>query len=470
MPSGIVIAGTHSGVGKTTITLALLAALRRRGMTVAPFKVGPDFIDPGHHRAAAGRDSRNLDGWMLGRETCCEIFARATAGTDFAVVEGVMGLFDGAVGDRDDGSTAEMAKWLKLPVVLIVDADAMARSAAAVVKGFKEFDPALRVAGVIFNRIGGAGHLEYLREAMGAVEGVEILGGLIRDEQIHTPERHLGLITVEERTPGPDMLARLANWFEAGVNLDRLTGIAAEVVSPDRDDAAAGAANIAGNIRPISPAINIAVARDEAFCFYYPENLELLERLGARITAFSPLRDHSLPDRSDLIYLGGGYPELHAAALSANGRMREAIAAHAKRGGFVYAECGGFMYLCESLIDVEHNAHQMCGVFPLTTRMNSRLNMLGYREVEALAGNPLFEVGSRLRGHVFHFSSLEAPAPEHAAVPHSYKISTARGPSSEIDGYCRDGRVLGGYLHLHFLSNRLALAGALQRISAAKPL
>ena len=304
---GLVIAGTQSGVGKTTVTLGLLYALARRGLTVQPFKVGPDFIDPGHHTRAAGRVCRNLDGWMLSREANLALFRRQAREADVAVVEGVMGLFDGYDGASEAGSTAQMAKWLGLPVLLVVDARAMARSAAALVHGFASFDPALNLAGVVFNRVGSPAHLEYLQQAMTSLPGVRCFGGLPRDQELAIPERHLGLATAEDHPLDDAYLDHLADRLETHLDLPGLLAALPRLALPEEPAPA---------VTP--PLVRLGVARDRAFCFYYPENLELLASFGAELVPFSPLTDRELPAGLDGIYLGGGYPELYAGQLAAN--------------------------------------------------------------------------------------------------------------------------------------------------------
>jgi cobyrinic acid a,c-diamide synthase len=419
--SAIVVAGTGSGVGKTSITLGLIEALRRRGLTVQPFKVGPDFIDPLHHSQASGRMSRNLDGWMLEPEVNRDRFAAAAAGADIALVEGVMGLFDGSEGGSDRGSTAEMAKLLDLPVVLVVDAAAMARSAAAVIHGFCTFDPDLRVAGVILNNVGGDAHADLIRAAVGG--SVPILGALPRLDDVIVPERHLGLHLPHEARVG--YTERLGDAVERHVELDALLGEAA--AGPTLVTVAKGGA--AAAVTPGEPVARIAVARDEAFCFYYVDNLELLRQAGAELVEFSPIRD-PLPRDVDGLYVGGGYPELYAAELAANGEARTAVRALARSGAPIYGECGGLMYLARSL-EVSGTTYEMCGVVPFATRIPAGLS-IGYVAIDRVGGpfGPL-----PARGHVFHHSAATGPEP--------------------YDG----GNVLAGYTHLHFASNpRLAAA------------
>ncbi len=435
---GLVIAGTQSGVGKTTITLGLLAALRRRGLVVQPFKVGPDFIDPGHHTQAAGRVSRNLDGWMLSRKANETLFRRQVKGADIAVVEGVMGLFDGYDGLSEAGSTAQMAKWLGLPVLLVVDARAMARSAAALVHGFASFDPELTVAGVIFNRVGSGTHLEYLQQAVASLKGVRCLGGLPRNQELAIPERHLGLTTTEDHPLGEAYLQRLADWLETHLDVDGLLAALPPLALPEEQA-----------LKTVTPTVRLGVARDRAFCFYYPENLELLAASGAELVPFSPLKDQELPTGLHGIYLGGGYPELYAAPLAANVGMRQALKECAAAGMPIYAECGGLMYLAREIQDLEGQVHPMAGVFPFSVRMLPRLKALGYREVTLTATGLLGPTGTRARGHEFHYSEMVGEA---IGVPRIYRLSPRKGGETLAEGYC-ENNVLASYVHLHFGSN-----------------
>ncbi len=437
---GLMIAGTHSGVGKTTVALGLMAALRRRGLRVAPFKVGPDFIDPGHHALAAGRAGRNLDGWMLSREYNLASFRRHGAGAEVAVVEGVMGLFDGAGGDSEEGSTAQMATWLRLPVLLVVDVSGLARSAAALVQGFERFDPALRFAGVFFNNLGSAGHLAYLKEALSRHTDIPVLGGWECSEALHMPERHLGLVTVDDCPLPADYLQHLAERMAAALDLDRLLAALPEVDTSGEVQAAA----TVGSKRPV----RIGVARDQAFCFYYPDNLELLAAAGAEIVPFSPLNDRSLPEALDGMYLGGGYPELHAAALAANVAMRRAVQGCSRAGMPIYAECGGFMYLCRELVDLEGRSHPMCDCFPFQTRMRPSLRALGYRRVRLQTATLLGAKGNLLRGHEFHYSEIRG-SHEDSQMARHYAVGDPKRDPARFEGYAV-GRTLGSYIHLHW--------------------
>ncbi|MFQ5898374.1 MAG: cobyrinate a,c-diamide synthase [Candidatus Methylomirabilia bacterium] len=434
----VVIAGVSSGVGKSTVTLGLLETLRRRGLTVQPFKVGPDFIDPGFHRLASGRPSRNLDAWMLPRSYCLASVARHAGDADLAVVEGVMGLFDGVEGKSDEGSTAQMAKWLDAPVILVVDAAKMARSGAAVVLGFERFDPDLRLAGVIFNRVAGEGHYRFLVEALAGITDVQPLGYLPGRDDLALPERHLGLVTARERSFSERFFERLALAFEATVEVDRLVSLAGSQVLPER-----GAPFSRPPVR-----VRIGVAMDDAFQFYYPDNLEKLEAAGAELAFWSPLRDWTLPE-VDGLYLGGGYPELHAAELAANDSMRRAVREFAATGRPVYAECGGLIYLSEALESLDGRLYPMVGLIPTTVRMTQSHLTLRYVEVELGSETLLGPPGTVVRGHEFHYSRLDEPP---ASLRRAYRLHTPRGGGRQAEGYAV-GSILASYVHLHFGSN-----------------
>ncbi|GFK92857.1 Cobyrinate a,c-diamide synthase [Fundidesulfovibrio magnetotacticus] len=459
MTRSLLVAGVSSGCGKTSVTLGLLAALTRRGVAVAPFKTGPDFIDPGLHRLACGRTSHNLDSWMLPDAANRALLARHARGSGLALIEGAMGLFDGTGPPGGPGSAAHMARLLGAPVALVADARGMAQSVAALATGYARFDPRLRVAGLILNRVGGPGHREVLAEALEAT-GVPLLGMLARDESLALPSRHLGLVTAEDLEHRPGWLERLADWVEAGIDLDRLlallpehaqeahapTTLAARVPAPDApvpdmpepDPAAASGAE----------RVRLGLARDRAFCFVYEENLRLLEAAGAEIVPFSPLADARLPESLHGLYLPGGYPELHARTLSENRTMLEALRAFCASGRPVLAECGGFMALMDSLVDAAGRRWPMAGAFPCAARMGPRFAALGYREARFVRDTPLGPAGTTARGHEFHYSSLES-APN---LPGAYDISGRKGPLPGPGGFLA-GNALGSYVHLHFASN-----------------
>ena len=425
----IVVAGTHSGVGKTTVASGLMAALSSEGFRVAPFKVGPDFIDPSYHTLAAGRPGRNLDAFLSGPDLIGPLFAHGAQGADIAVIEGVMGLFDGKSGGGDLASTAHVARLLKAHVVLVVDARAMARSAAAMVHGYSTFDPKLEIAGVVLNRVGSQAHEKMLRDAIKPL-GIPVLGVLRRDEEIQTPDRHLGLVpAAERRREARRSLDALRKVVSRSINLDGMVRLArcagpleAEPWNPESPDL------------DLSWGVRIAVATGPSFSFLYRENLEMLEGAGAEVVTFDPTTEEDLPAGTDALYLGGGFPETYAEALSTNGRMRESVRIFAEGGRPVVAECGGLLYLVREL-----DGHPMCGVLDATARMTNRL-ALGYREARALADSPLASVGAEVRGHEFHYSSVEPGAGER--------------PAWELAGRGQEGFVAGGvhasYLHTHW--------------------
>ncbi|XPS87047.1 CobB2: cobyrinic acid a,c-diamide synthase [Desulfosarcina variabilis str. Montpellier] len=416
--------------------MGLMAALKARGLSVAPFKVGPDFIDPGHHGRVTGQVSRNLDGWMLSKAYNQSVFARHAKGFDVAVVEGVMGLFDGYEGRSEAGSTAQMAKWLGLPVVLVVGARSMARSAAALVQGYERFDDALSFAGVLFNHVGSPRHLAYLKEAAHGHVRMPVLGGLRRDMDVAIPERHLGLMTSEDHDLSADHCRRLADMIESAVDLDFLL---AQLPDAFPDD------------EPVTPApgsddsVRIGVARDAAFCFYYADNLELLEAAGATLVYFSPLTDARLPDDLAGLYFGGGYPELHATALADNCSLRQEVRARSRMKMPIYGECGGFMYLCREMGDIKGHVFPMTGCLPFATRMLDRRKALGYREVTQTRATPLGPIGQTMRGHEFHYSTIVEGNDNATTV---YRLTDRMGLEKAHEGFLNH-QTLGSYVHLH---------------------
>ena len=432
----VAIAGTNSGVGKTTVTLALMAGLEARGRLIQPFKAGPDFIDPGHHQAVTGRPSRNLDGWMLGEAVNRRLFARTAADADLSIIEGMMGLFDGSSARHEKGSTAELAKQLNAPVMLVIDGSAMARSAAAMAAGYAKFDPALQVKAVLFNRVQSDGHFQLLKDAVEAETDLMVLGYLRPDASVTIPDRHLGLRTAIEQGQ-TDLYDRLARSAADTVDLDRVEALARS----------AGDFPIEA-VTPIpisrSSSVRIGVAHDAAFCFYYQDNLELLQAAGAEIVKFSPLRDAAPPD-VDLLYLGGGYPELYGEALANNSPMRSGIRAFAERGGALYAECGGLMYLTHAIRDGEGRQHEMVGLFQAETVMRKAGLTIGYRRVEVDQPCLLGQPGTLVRGHEFHYSLLQ-PTGE---LRYACTLSDADGRPIGQDGLTARN-TLALYSHLHF--------------------
>lgn len=447
---GFVIAGTASGVGKTTVATGIVGALRARGLRVQPFKTGPDYIDPTYLSRAAGRLCRNLDTWMLTEATVRELFARATAEADVAVVEGVMGLFDGRDERGEDdapgaGSAAHLARLLDLPIVLVVDARAMAQSAGALVQGFQRYQPDLRFAGVILNRVAGARHAEMCAAPITAATGLPVLGWLSRAPEIVIPERHLGLVPEIETPASEALFERITALVTQQLDLDALLARAAPCIE--------AAPTGLFPSEPVATRARIAIARDAAFHFYYEDSLDLLRAWGAELVPFSPIADGALPPGCGAIYLGGGFPELFAAELAANAPMLDALRTAAARNVPIYGECGGLMYLSRALTDLEGARHTMAGLVPAQSVMRGTRLTLGYREVES-CGTPLLPAGERMRGHEFHLSALE-PTPEAAAdgITAAYRVLDQGG---RPDGF-RTGSVTATYVHAH-LASRADLA------------
>ncbi|MET8703701.1 cobyrinate a,c-diamide synthase [Kitasatospora sp. NPDC004723] len=453
----LVVAAPSSGAGKTTVATGLIAALAARGLAVSPHKVGPDYIDPGYHGLAAGRPGRNLDAFMCGPERIAPLFLHGAAGADVAVVEGVMGLFDGASGRGELASTAHVAKLLRAPVVLVVDASSQSRSVAALVHGFASWDPEVRLAGVILNRVASDRHELLLREALEEGSGVPVLGAVRRSAAVATPSRHLGLIPAVERSA--EALRAVADMGElvaASVDLDAVLALArtapplagAEPWDPAVEVGGSGAlldgvpvdgAPVGGV--PLGDAPRIAVAGGAAFSFSYAENAELLTAAGAEVVPFDPLHADALPEGTAGLVIGGGFPELYVRELSANGQLRSAIAAFAASGGPVAAECAGLLYLGRAL-----DGLPMCGVLDTSARMTERLT-LGYREAVALHDSPLAPAGARLRGHEFHRTVCEPGSGERPAW--GWRLPT--GPYTEgFAGAAGAENVHASYLHLHW--------------------
>ena len=432
------IAGTESGCGKTTVSLGIMAALTRRGHVVQPFKVGPDFIDPGHHRRVTGKHSHNLDGWMMTQDYNREMFSRYCHDADVAVVEGVMGLFDGLSGKDEAGSTAQMVKWLRLPLFLVIDASSMARSAAAIALGFSEFDRELALSGVIFNRVASKGHAELIADAMSPMWDLSVFGYLPREEGLEIPSRHLGLVTDEDFNMDQRRTEILTDWIESNLDLDRL--MRSNPVSIPESTTTSSAPK--GEIK-------IGLARDEAFCFYYPENLRLLRQAGAELIPFSPLHDKQLPEDIEGLIFGGGYPELHCKALAENRPMIKAIKTFGLNGGPIYGECGGFMFLMTEIRDLEGEAYPMVGLFPMIAVMERRLKSLGYREVVTKQRSVLGPRGTKIRGHEFHYSHVIEMEPP---ISYIYAMTDRKSASKGGEGFLKKN-VLGSYVHFHWGSN-----------------
>ena len=439
--SRLVIAGAASGVGKTSLALGLATALARRGLRVQTFKVGPDFLDPTHLALASARPCHNLDSWMAGGGYIRQLFASATADADLALIEGVMGLFDGASPTALEGSTAEIAALLAAPVLLVVNAHGAARSFAALVHGFAGFEPGVHIAGVIANHAGGARHAAWLREALTAARLPPLLGAIPRGALPALASRHLGLVAADPETVTPALLARLADACEQHLDIAAILALARQTPELSAVPVVASA--------PSATRVRLGVARDAAFHFYYPDNLTALEQAGAELVFFSPLNDPALPAGLDGLYLGGGYPEMYAAQLAANANMRQAIRDFAAADRLVYAECGGLMYLARQLHTLEGATLPMCGVLPVETEMLAQRHALGYVEV-ALAADGLWgRAGTTLRGHEFHYSKIVNNQTAAEDWQPAYCLRRRDDPSAQADGFTKAG-VLASYAHLHW--------------------
>lgn len=445
LSKSLVIAGTHSGTGKTTVAIGIMSALKKRGLSVQPFKVGPDFIDPGYHETVCGIPSRNLDGWMLNKRYNRNTFFKNSIGKHVSVIEGVMGLYDGVDGKREDGSTAQISKWLQSPIVLVVDASSMARSVGAVVYGFERYDKQIHLAGVILNRVSSERHYHCLNDAIVKRCKTKVIGYLPKDPSVEIPERHLGLVTAKEHELTNDFIKRLTDLVDHHIDMDLLLTIAEPVDGKGVDSRATIKKVVAGATRPVK----IGVAYDEAFSFYYPDNFDILKQCGAELVYFSPLRDGSLPGELDGIYLGGGYPEIYARDLEDNHAMRNEVKTFAGNGGVIYAECGGLIYLGDTITDVDQNNYKMSGVFPFTVRMEKKLKDLGYYSLKVIKNNILSKRGDEIRGHQFRYSSLERIP---ASLEKVYHLRKGEGGVVIKEGFAINN-VLASYLHLHFGSN-----------------
>lgn len=440
----LVLAGTHSGVGKTTIATGILAYLTSLGYKVQPYKVGPDYIDPSYHTYATGFVSRNLDAWLTPEEMLKQLFVSSAQKADLAIIEGVMGLYDGHQDQRFKSSTAEIAKLLKAPVLLIVDCHSMAQSVAALVHGYQYFDPQVQIAGVILNKIGSERHLAMVKQSIEEHNGIPVVGYIGRHQELVLPERHLGLVPVTEKKDIQERIKDIALKVGKHLDIDKLLAIA-NSAEPWEDTISLPRASINRKIR-------VAIARDEAFNFYYQDSLDYLERLGIEWIYFSPLKDSSLPLDINGLIIGGGFPEMFLETLANNVSLKNDIRKKAFQGLPIYAECGGLMYLCESIIDFDNNQYPMLGLVPAHAKMEKRLISMGYREFQALRPSILAQKGDKIRGHEFHYSSLVIK--EHDSFPWAYQFTNGRGEVRR-EGYACNN-ILATYLHCHFAGNSKA--------------
>ncbi|MBU7592500.1 cobyrinate a,c-diamide synthase [Metabacillus halosaccharovorans] len=435
----LVIAGTGSGVGKTTLTIGLMSALIKRGLIVQGFKCGPDYIDPSYHTAVTKRASRNLDSWMLSHDHVIDILHHGSIGADISIIEGVMGFFDGKNPETNEGSTAEISIITKSPVLLVVNCESMARSAAAIVKGFQLFSDGPNIVGVIANKVGSEGHYQLVKKAIEKECLVPVVGYLKRELNIEIPERHLGLIPSIERGELDSFFHTLGDLVSETIDIQKLVELAASDPLPSNE----GSSLFKTEKEQI---VKIAVAKDAAFNFYYPENLEMLESKGADIFYFSPLKDEELPSDIDGLYIGGGFPEEFAQQLEKNQKAKHSIKKFIEQGLPTLAECGGFMYLTESIRTTEKKTYQMAGVIPGKVHMQQTLAALGYREISGQNDNYLLK-NVVAKGHEFHYSTYESTEDN---IPYAYETKGLRGIKKE--GYLLEN-VVAGYTHFHFGSN-----------------
>jgi cobyrinic acid a,c-diamide synthase len=446
-PARLIIAGVASGVGKTTISTGLMAALAARGLRVQGYKVGPDYIDPTYHRAATGRPSYNLDTWLSSQALVRQRFDASARNADIALIEGVMGLFDGRKRTLDSASTAEIARLLNAPVLLVIDVSHMGQSVAALVSGFQLLDPRVHLAGVILNRVASPDHEATLRYAIEKRTGIPVFGVLRRDPRLTLPARHLGLVPAPEATVEVQALGSL---ITQNMDIDEIVRLArsAGPLPAGTTEMATGDNGPLPSLETLQvvPAVRMGIALDNAFSFYYPETLEEFANLGVEVVPFSPLNDHSPPDNMDLLYFGGGFPELFAEKLAENHSMLAGVRSAVQRGVPVYAECGGYMYLGKYCIDAASKRHTMLGVLPYTFRMGTERAQLGYREIITARETIIGPAGTCLRGHEFHWSQLVDPLlREHAA----YELE---GRENTHEGYA-DATILASYVHVPLAAN-----------------
>ncbi len=441
MPSGIMIAGTNSGVGKTTISMGIMAALSEQ-MIVQPYKVGPDYIDPAYHTFITKRKSRNLDSWMIKDEHIKYLYNKNSIDSDFSVVEGVMGLYDGAEVGSDIGSTAKIAKILKLPVILVVDGKGISQSIAAVVKGYRDFDTKVNIKGVIFNNVSGEMHYNLLKKSVEMYTGLKAFGYLQKDSDIKLPERHLGLVPSCEQKELSEVFSKLSALVKQTIEIYELIKLGKEYNTKIVESNGA-AINKVQNVR-------LGIAYDEAFNFYYHDNIELLEEMGVEIVKFSPINDERLPENIDGLMFGGGFPEVFSKELEKNASMRKDIRLKLEQGIPYTAECGGLMYLCKSISDFDNNEFSMVGWLNGKAYMTKRLQRFGYAELELMKDCVYGAKDKKIRVHEFHRSKVEIK--DDNKIYSLRKIRENKVIKEWTCGYAK-GNGVGAYAHLHYYSN-----------------
>ncbi len=437
------VAGTNSGVGKTTVTLGIMSALVKKGIKVQGFKSGPDYIDPSHHTFVTGKASRNLDTWVMDNNTCRELFERSAVKSDISVIEGVMGLYDGSIDSTGHGSSARLAKILQAPVILVINAKGLAQSAGAIVKGFIEFDKDIKLSGVIVNNTASHNHYNCIKKSIEDNCSTTVLGYLKKDIDVNIPERHLGLVPSEENRNNSALYENLGKMVLETVDIDKLLKVANSVdVFPDYDKLIFHDYHDKLNV-------TLAIAKDNAFCFYYQDDIDLFEAMGATIKYFSPLNDRSVPDDVNGIFLGGGFPELNAEKLMENENMMNSILDSHKQGTIIYGECGGMMYLLEKLIDCDGRSFKMCRVLKGTSKMENGRQGLGYIIADVVSDNIICKRGDSFRAHEFHWSKLMDIPDDNVFA---YNTRKSNGKKYGFDGLLNKN-VLASYSHVHFSSN-----------------
>ena len=437
----IIIAGTQSGVGKTTIATGLMGALKNAGYNVQGFKVGPDYIDPSYHSAVTGRLSENLDTWLVPQSQIREVFNQTTKDADVAVIEGVMGLFDGLSGTDERGSTGQIAKLLNCPVLLVIDVHNTVRSAAAVAAGFKNFDPEVRVVGVILNNVAGEVHANWCKDAIEKI-GLPVVGWLPVNSKITMPERHLGLVPTPEKSEA-SLYQDITRFIQERLNISQIFELAKSagplpIVEAKKEE----------EPPKLKAKVKIGVAFDEAFNFYYPSNLNLLSHLGAEIVRFSPIHDKTIPAGVQGLYIGGGFPEMFVTQLEANQTLRQSILHAIDSGMPVYAECAGLMYLTKTVADFDGKTYQMVGALEGNTKMTDK-TLVTYSEAKVIESNILSQPDATIRGHEFH-NSVITDIPKDAEF--AYQMRMGEGIRDKKDGWIRNN-ALASYVHIQFAQN-----------------
>ncbi len=446
----VVIAATQSSSGKTTVVTGILRALKNREMVVQPFKVGPDYIDPSYHGMAAGRAGHNLDTWLVDESKINDLFVHETEGADIAIIEGVMGLYDG--GKNGISSTAQLAKKLNAPVVLVINVQSMGDSAAAIALGFKLYDEEVNLAGVILNRLGSPTHKALIEEALAKIN-IPVLGAIYRDDSVHMPERHLGLTPAQENN-AKEVIEIISKKIAKEVYLDEIIKLA-KTAPPIKVQE--------HQQKEIAKDVVIAVANDKAFSFYYPASLAQLEQYGAKIEFFSPLEDEAIPQNASALIFGGGFPEVFADKLAQNKSMLNSIRLANENKMPIYAECGGYMYLMKGIFDFENNFHEMVGIIPATAKMNKKLQTVGYVKAQNLQDNILGKKDMEYHGHEFHFSTQNED--DDKSFPWAFEFTKMRNNAKYKAGYAKDN-ILGSYLHLHFLGSMKAAQSLVEKARA----